>query len=117
MISCRVSGSPTLSELPAGRVDVAARVARVETVIGGVVQAPVGERGTGMVSFRCVIEDDIEQHLEPGLVQGLDHGLELRDLASWPPGPYRGRVPLVRRERPDRVVTPVVGPPKPRRGR
>ncbi len=48
----------------------------------------------------------VEYHLDAGLMQRLDHGLEFRHLAV-----RRGRRPVavVRREEPDRVVAPVVG--------
>ena len=95
----------------AGRVEVRARVAGVQPVVGGVVQAPVAQRRPELVALRSVVEHDVDQHLEPGPVQGVDHGLELGDLTAGPPRPHLGRVGLVRREVPDRVVAPVVGQP------
>ena len=54
-----------------------------------------------------VVEDDVEDHLEPGGVQRADHLLELADLL---PAVAR-RVLVVRGEISDRLVTPVVAQP------
>ena len=61
-----------------------------------------------VVGLGGVVVHDVEDHLDPGRVQRLDHRLELADLAA---ALLRRRVRLVRGEEPDRVVTPVVGQP------
>ena len=67
--------------------------------------------GPELVALGGVVEHHVDQHLQPGPVQRVDHGLELVDLPPGPPGPHCGGVSLVRREIADRVVTPVVGQP------
>ena len=58
-----------------------------------------------MVALGGVVVHHVEDHLDVSLVQGLHHRLELADLLAALPG--RG-IPVVRRQEPDRVVTPVV---------
>ena len=53
-----------------------------ELVVGGIVDAPEAQRRPALVPLGGVIEDDIQDHLDPGVVQRRDHGLELVDLAS-----------------------------------
>ena len=92
-----------------GRVDVAARIVRLESVVGLVVQPAVTQRRARVVALGGVVEHDVEQHLEPGGVQGVDHGLELGDLPARVSGPHCGGVAGVRGEVADGVVAPVVG--------
>ena len=65
-----------------------ARVRRVETVVGGVVDAAVAERGSEVIGFGGVVEHHVEHHLQPGAVQGVDHCLELGDLPSGTSGAH-----------------------------
>ena len=58
-----------------------------------------------MVAFTGVVVDDIQDDLDAGRVQRLDHPLELDDLGTVLAAT---RVLVVRREVADRVVTPVV---------
>ena len=58
-----------------------------------------------MVALRRVVVDDVEDHLDAGPVQRLDHALELVQLLAV--GAGRG-VGGVRREVADRAVAPVV---------
>ena len=58
-----------------------------------------------MVPFGRVVVDDIEDDFDPGVVQRPHHALELLHLLAELTG---GRVSVVRREEPDRVVAPVV---------
>jgi hypothetical protein len=54
-----------------------------------------------------VVEDDVQDHLQPGPVKRLDHVAELVEGSE----PVRSRaVRLVRREQGDRRVAPVVDP-------
>ena len=64
--------------------------------------------GPGCPALGGVVVDDVEDDLDAGLVQRLDHGLELGHLAVRLGG---GGVGLVRREEPDGVVAPVIGQP------
>ena len=86
----------------AGRVLVRA-VGRVP-VPPGVVPAAAAERGTGVVVLARVVEDDVDDHLEPGVVERADHRLALADLLAA----VTGRVARVRREPGDGVVAPEV---------
>ncbi len=60
-----------------------ARVVGLETVIGGIVQTPVAERGTGMVRLGRMVEDDINQDLEAGPCKASTIDL---NSPTWPPG-------------------------------
>ena len=93
----------------AGEVLVAAL--GVEHVVRGVLEPAQRQRRPAFVAFGAVVEDDVEDHLDAGAVQRLDHVAELVEhgerLAPR-------RVAGVRREPRDRRVAPVVG--QPRRG-
>ena len=87
-------------------VHVVARVARNGPVVGEVVDALEREHRPKVVPLRGVVVDDVEDHLDPGAVQRLDHPLELLHLLAAPAG---RRVERVRGEVADRAVAPVVG--------
>ena len=61
--------------------------------------------GPQVVSLAGVVVDDVEDHLDPGGVQRLDHRLELGDL---PARSLLARVALLGREVAERAVAPVV---------
>ncbi len=63
-------------------------------------------RRAELVALGGVVVDHVEDHLDVGLVQRLDHRLELLDLLAALAG---GGVGVVRGEEPDGVVAPVVG--------
>ncbi len=92
----------------AGVVHVIAFVALDQPVVGGVVEAAERERRSEVVALRGVVVDDVEDHLDAGLVQRPNHRLELGHLAAGLP---RRGVLVVRREEADRVVAPVVAEP------
>ena len=54
-----------------------------------------------------MVEDDVEDDLDAGRVQGPDHLLELADLG---PRLLAHRIAAMRREEAKRIVTPIVGP-------
>ena len=58
-----------------------------------------------MVALGGVVVDDVEDHLDAGAVQRLDHALEFADLLA---APARGGVLGVGGEEADRAVAPVV---------
>ena len=89
----------------AGEVHVVARVVGHQAVVGGVVDPLEGEHRTQVVALGGVVVDDIEDHLDSLLVQGLHHALELAHLLAAAPG---GRVLRVGGEVADRAVAPVV---------
>ena len=66
----------------AGVVEVAARVVRLEPVVGLVVEAPQRERRAVVAAFAGVVVDDVEDDLQAGRVERPDHGLELADLLA-----------------------------------
>ena len=92
----------------ARRVEVVLLVAVDEPVVGGVVQALEGQRRAHVVALGGVVVDDVEDDLDVGLVEGLDHRLELGDLLAVRPV---GGVGALRGEEADRVVAPVVRQP------
>jgi len=90
-----------------------ARVIRVEAVIvlhepvvGGVVDPAEAERRAHVVAFARMIVDDVEDDLDPGRVEGLDHFLELTHLLAG--APVAG-VSGMGREVADGIVAPVIG--------
>ena len=71
------------SELPVPRgVEVVSLVAIDEPVVGEVVQPSEGQGRPHVVALGGVVVDDVEDHLDIGLVEGLDHPLELLDLLA-----------------------------------
>ena len=91
------------------RVEVVAGVAGHQAVVRRVVQPPETEGGTELAALGRVVEHHVEEHLEPGGVQGRHHGLELLHLPASLAGPGQRRVAVVGGEKTDRVVAPVVG--------
>jgi hypothetical protein len=89
-------------------VHVVATVVGDQAVVGGVVGALVRQRRTHVVALGGVVVDDVEDHLDPGVVEGAHHALELLHLV---PARARRRVPVVRGQVADRVVAPVVAQP------
>src|SRR6266566_3293013 len=76
-----------------------------ESVIGAVVDTLEAKRRPEMISFGSVVVNDIEDHFDAGLVKRANHGLELVHLLA---AVATARVLVVRGEKPDRVVAPVV---------
>ena len=76
-----------------------------EPVVGAVVDALEAKRGPEVVALRGVVVDDVEDHLDAGLMQRAHHVPELVDLIA---AVAAGGVLVVRREETDRVVAPVV---------
>ena len=61
----------------AGVVHVVLLVVLDEAVVRGVVDAAHRDRGPLVVAFRCVVVDDIQDHLDARGMQGQHHALEL----------------------------------------
>ena len=89
----------------AREVHVVARVVGHEPVVARVVDALEGQHRAEVVALGRVVVDDVEDHLDPRPVQGLDHPLELAHLLA---ARAARRVRGVRREVADRAVAPVV---------
>ena len=87
-------------------VHVVVLVVGHEPVVGLVVDALEGQHRAEVVALGGVVVDDVEDHLDAGAVQRLDHALELAHLLAALAG--RG-VARVRGEVADRRVAPVVG--------
>ena len=85
----------------AGEVVIAAFP--VEHVVDGVVQAAEAERRAVLVALAGVVVDHVEDDLDAGLVEGLDHLLELAHLLAG-----LGGVGRLGREEGERRVAPVV---------
>ncbi len=86
----------------AGVVHVVARIVVHQAVVRSVVDAAETQRRAEVTAFGGVVVDDVEDHLDAGRVQRLDHRLE------FAVGLERRGIVLVRREVADRVVAPVV---------
>ena len=87
------------------RVEVVLTVPVHQSIVRGVVDASEGQGGAHVVTLGRVVVHHVEDDLDVGGVQGLDHCLELGHLSA---GFLRGRVGVMRREVADRVVSPVV---------
>ena len=92
----------------AGRVKVVLPIPIDQAIVGGVVDSAEGQGWSQVVALRRVVVDDVQDDLDVGRVQRLDHRLELGDLRARLTGCGVG---IVRREVADRVVSPVVGEP------
>ena len=88
----------------AGVVDVVARLIRHQTVVGGIVDALERQGRAAFVAFRGMVVDDVEDHLDAGVVATGHHLLELaQGLLAFM------CVARVRGEEADCVVAPIVG--------
>ena len=96
----------------AGEVEVVAGVVRHQPVVGGVVDALERQHRPQVVALGGVVVDDVEDHLEAGGMQRLDHLLELAYLLARAGGGVAG----VRSEVADRRIAPVVRAGRGRRG-
>ena len=88
-----------------GEVHVEARLVRHQAVVARVVDALERQHRPEVVPLGGVVVDDVEDHLDSGTVQRLDHALELTHLLAVRAG---RRVERVWREIADRGVSPVV---------
>ena len=85
----------------AGVVDVVALLVGQQPVVIGVVDALLGERGAQFVAFGGVIVDHVEDYLDAGIVELVDHLLELVDER-------RLEIARCRGEEGEAVIAPVV---------
>ena len=85
-------------------IDVLARVVGYEVIVGAVVDSLECEGGAEVVALRCVVVDDVENHLESRGVERPHHLLEFGDLI------LEGKA-RVGGEEADRVVAPVIREP------
>ena len=89
-------------------VHVVALVVGHQAVVARVVDALEGQHRAEVVALGGVVVDHVEDHLDAGAVQRLDHPLELAHLVAEAAG---GGVLGVRRQVADRAVAPVVAQP------
>ena len=94
-----------VDRVAAAGVVLVGRATVAEHVVDAVFQPLEGERGAEVVALSGVVEDHVENHLDPGGVQRPHHLLELPNLAAWLGA---GRVTPMGREKGDRIVAPVV---------
>ena len=97
----------------AGGVHVELRVVPDQPVVGGVVDAPEGQRRPQVVALGRVVVDHVEDDLDPGLVQRPDHGLELLHLLA---AGAAGGVGVMRGEEADACCSPSSWPARARPG-
>ena len=64
----------------AGEIHVMPGILRRQPVVGRIIDAAETERRPEMISFRGVIVNDVENHLDAGRVQIAHHAFELGDL-------------------------------------
>ena len=99
-------GVPRVETVARARVvDVATEIFGIEPVVRGVVDALQRQHRPEVVTLGGVVVDDVEDHLEPRVVQPPHHPFELAHLL---PALTGAAVLVVGREVRDRVVTPVV---------
>jgi len=92
----------------AGAGEVGVAPGRIVQVVDGIVQPAQAEGGAAFAAFGGVVEDHVEDHLDAGAVQRLDHVAELVEHRQRP---RRGGVAGMRREERHRRVAPVVRQP------
>ncbi len=78
----------------------------MQPVVRRVVDAAERQRRAALVALGGVVVDDVQDHLQPGVVQARHHLLELGEYEGGDCGK-----PRIRGEEADRVVAPVVGEP------
>ena len=90
----------------AGVVDVVARLVGHQPVIGRVVDPFEGQGRPELVAFGGVVVDDVEDHLQPGIVKTRHHFLEFAQRLL----PLM-RVTRIGGKETDGIIAPVVGQP------
>ena len=103
----RNAGMPQIERVARARiVVVVTRVLWNQPVVGGVVDALERQCGSALVAFGCVVVDDVQNDLEPGVVKARHHFAELLQPAAG-----IGQVAGMWRKKPDAVVAPVIREP------
>jgi hypothetical protein len=90
----------------AGEIHVVPGIARNHPVVGEIVDAAERQRGARVIAFGRVVVHHVQDHFDAGVVQILDHLLELADHIA---GILRiGGVARVRGEKTQGVVAPII---------
>ncbi len=87
-----------------GIVYVVARIVRPQPVVAGIVDALEGKRRPQLVALGGMVVDDVQDHLDAGVVEARHHFLELVHERAR-------QVARIGREEAERVVAPVVRQP------
>jgi len=88
----------------ARKVLIAAAIA-FQHVVNPVFDSPKIEGRPQLIPFRRVIQNDIENHLDPGFVQFPHHGFEFTDLTA---GGHARAVGFLGGEKGHGIITPVI---------
>src|SRR5215208_2862079 len=88
------------------KIEVEPGVVRLQPIIGKIVDPAKTECWSEMISFRGMIINHVENQFDAGGVQAAYHRFELGDLLAHLSA---AGIFCMRSEKPDRVVTPVVG--------
>ena len=84
-----------------GEIVVEARIIAPQLVVGRIVDTAKAEGRPHLVPLGGMVVDDVQDDLDPRLVQNLDHGLELAEQAV-------AHIERMRREEGDGIVAPIV---------
>src|SRR5262249_17364527 len=76
-----------------------------EDIVGWVIDAAEAKRWPGLVALRGVVKNHIQNDLDTGSVERLDH---VPKFVHWPKRVLPRAVCLVRREKRDRRIAPVI---------
>src|ERR1700756_2735722 len=82
-----------------------ARAVLFQDVVSIVIKSTKTKSWSGVITFRCMIENNVKDYLDSRSMQSLDH---VAKLVRRPQGILPRAVRLVRCEERDRCVTPVV---------
>jgi hypothetical protein len=101
------NGVVAIDGVAAARVIAIPATAVAEHIVDTILKPLETQGGSEFVPFGGVIENYIQNHFDPGLVQRADHFLKLIDLAT---GFGADSIAAVGREETKRIVPPIVGP-------
>src|ERR1700761_4650147 len=86
-------------------IKIEAGILRVQPVVGRIIDPTKTERWAEMISFRGMIVNYVENHLDAGSVEAAHHRLELGDLLAHLPA---AAIFSMRSEETDGIVAPEV---------
>ncbi len=77
-------------------------------IVGCVIDAAEGDRGAKFVAFGGVVENHIQDDLDPILMQLFDHGFQLIRNHGAIPGSTGGGIPRLGGKETHRAVSPII---------